>query len=367
LTTHPHRLRPGTARPPIVTGMQTSLTRLWAFVVVLHMGAPILTAQSAQPPRDLPQRSTRIVATDRFAFHSDPWINLHHFLYQWSREDRGLEIGRHPAPMPERSTVAELSAADRTAWLSAIGFYRETIASRGNFDSDMMRIKARLVFLDGDPSAAPADVVPGLANALRSAMPIYRKKWWPRHDEANRRWIGSVVPPLRRHEAAFVQLTTRVRESKWPDVPWRVDVTAYPNYRAGYTTSEGHIVMFSTDPRNQNLYSLEMVLHEVQHAEAVEGTMPTALANAFEAVVAKPPANLWHAIIFATAGEFVRSIAASEGHAGYTPYWIREGFENLDGWKELVRPVSEYWLPVVRGEVSRVEGLNALARALNGR
>ena len=44
------------------------------------------------------------------------------------------------------------------------------------------------------------------------------------------------LPLLRRYEGAFVQLTTTVRESEWPDVPWRVDVTAYPNYRAGYTT-----------------------------------------------------------------------------------------------------------------------------------
>ena len=93
--------------------------------------------------------------------------------------------------------------------------------------------------------------------------------------------VGSVASChlLRRHEAAFVQMTTTVRESKWPAVPWRVDVTAYPNYRAGYTTSEGHIVMFSTDPGNQNLYSLEMLLHEVQHAEAIEGTMPTSIAT----------------------------------------------------------------------------------------
>ena len=62
--------------------MQTSPTPLWAFVVVIHMGSQILTAQSPQPPRDPPPRSTRIAATDRFAFHSDPWINLHHFLYQ---------------------------------------------------------------------------------------------------------------------------------------------------------------------------------------------------------------------------------------------------------------------------------------------
>ncbi len=199
-----------------------------------------------------------------------------------ARGSRGFEIGRHPVPMPERSTVGELSAADQTAWLSAVGFYRNAVASRGNFDWDMMRIKARLVFLDGDPFAAPADIIPGIANALRAAMPSYRKKWWLRHDEANRRWIGNILQPLRRHEAAFVHLTRRVRESKWPDVPWRVEVTAYPNYRAGYTTREGHIIMFSTDPKNQDLYSLEMVLHEVQHAEPIQGSVPTAITHAFE-------------------------------------------------------------------------------------
>ena len=141
-------------------------------------------------------------------------------------------------------------------------------------------------------------------------------------------------------------------------------MTAYPNYRAGYTTREGHILMFSTDPGNQDLHSLEMLLHEVQHAEAIEGTTPEALDLAFGGT-GKALRNLMHAIIFATAGEFVRSIAASEGTAGYAPYWIREGFDNLDGWKDLVRPVSDHWLPIVRGDVSRTEGLNALARALS--
>lgn len=350
----------------IVRGMQTCLIRLCAFVIVIQMGPPLATAQPAEPLRNHSRRATRIAATAHFAFHSDPWINLHQFLYQWSREDRGLEIGRHPAPMPERSALGGLSAADRKAWLSAVAFYRDAIAPRGHFDPDMMRITARLVILDGDLSAAPSDIIPGIASALRTAMPIYVKKWWPGHDEANRRWIDHLLPLLRGHETAYVGLTTRLHESKWPDVPWRVDVTAYPNYRAGYTTREGHIIVFSTDPGSQNLYALETLLHEVQHADAIAGTTPTAVENAFEAAGAKAPGNLWHAIIFATAGEFVRSIAAGEGNAGYTPYWIKEGFQNLDGWKELVGPVSEYWLPVVRGEVSRVDGLNALARALSG-
>jgi len=350
-----------------VAGMPRSLTGLCAFAIALHVSSLFAAVQSSQPPpRSEAPRATRTAATDRFAFHSDPWINLHHFLYQWSREDRGLEIGRRPNPMPERSTIGGLSAADQKTWLGAVGFYRDGIASRGNFDPDMMRIKARIVFLDGDLSAVPPDVIPGISGALRAAMPIYVKQWWPRHDQANRRWIADVSALLRRHEAAFVRLTTEVHESRWPGEPWRVDVTTYPNYRAGFTTSEGHIVMFSTDPGNQGLHALEMVLHEVQHADVIENTTPAAIAAAFAAAGTKAPGNLSHALIFATAGEFVRSIVSSEGNAGYTPYWIREGFENFDGWKELVRPVSEHWLPVVRGAASRADGLNALSRARNG-
>jgi hypothetical protein len=343
--------------------MQTHVVGLCASVIILASVAQPIAVAASSPPAPAPSpRATAIVATDHFAFYSDPWINLHLFLYQWSREDRGLEIGRRPAPMPERSATGGLPAADRKAWLGAVGFYRNAIADRGHFDPDMMRINARLVVLGGDPAAAPPDVIPGLASALRTAMPIYVKWWWRRHDEANRRWIDHLVPLLRRHEAAYVRLTTRVHESKWPDDPWRVDVTAYPNYRAGYTTREGHIIVFSTDPGNQNLYSLETLLHEVQHAEAIAGTTPVAIDKDFEAAGAKAPGNLWHALIFATAGEFVRSIAASEGTADYTPYWLKEGFENLEGWKQLVVPVYEHWLPVVRGEASRIDGLKRLAR-----
>ena len=94
----------------IVRGMQTHLAHLCATSFLVAAGSGIVTAQ---PMPRVPE-ATRVSASDRFAFHSDPWINLHHFLYQWSREDRGLEIGRHPLPMPERSTVNGLSAADRS-------------------------------------------------------------------------------------------------------------------------------------------------------------------------------------------------------------------------------------------------------------
>jgi cyanophycinase len=320
------------------------------------------TKIESPPARDA--RLTRVAATRRFELHSDSWINLHHFLYQWAREDRGLGTGRRHVSVPERAALASLPARERDVWSRAVSFYRDSVAARSHFDPEMRGLKLQLVQLGGDVSAQPPDRITGIAAALQQAMPVYRQQWWARHDSANRAWITSVEARLRRHEARFVELTERLYGARWPEKPWRVDVSAYANPRAGYTTAEGHVVIYATDRGNQDLYALETVLHEVQHADAVGGSIEGALARTFAAVGSKPPDNLWHALIFATAGEFVTSVASEERKPPHTPYWIKEGFESLDGWSALVPVVREHWLPAVRGETSSAEALAGLARAL---
>jgi hypothetical protein len=55
----------------------------------------------ARPPQARPSPAgaqapagARTVATSRFELYSDPWVYVHHFLYQWSRADQGLSTGR---------------------------------------------------------------------------------------------------------------------------------------------------------------------------------------------------------------------------------------------------------------------------------
>lgn len=335
-----------------------------ACAVALVLEPSAAAQSSAQTPSRCGQGTTTVAATSRFEFCSDPWINLHHFLYQWAREEAGLNRGRSRVPVPERAELAALSDEDRSAWLQSVSVYRERLASKGHFDPEMLAIKEELLGLGGDPGARPSGRIAEAGEALRNAMPVYLRRWWPRHDKANRAWTESVTTRLRTHEQRFVEMTIRVYGAVWPEERWRVDVSAYANWAAGYTTSDGHVVIYSTDPRNQGLYALETVLHEIQHARVILGRTLTDLSRAFEAAGADPPGNLWHALIFATAGEFVRSAAASEGSPAYIPYWIKEGFGDRLGWGELMPAVNRHWLPVVRGETSREEAFAALARAL---
>jgi hypothetical protein len=313
------------------------------------------------------QPAAPVAVTERLELHSDPWINLHHFLYQWTRADRGLGEGRQAVAVPERSSLGGLSGPDRRAWEQALAFYRDSVAGRSHFDSTMLRQKRLLVQLGGNPRSDPQDVIPGIGAALDAAMPVYLARWWPAHDSANRAWIAGVTRLLRRHEAGFVALTERAYGAAWPSSPIRVDVAAYANPRAGYTSAaDRHIVMFSTDPGAQGLYALEMLLHEVQHTPEVGDAGRDALARAFEAAGLEQPRNLWHGVIFATAGDYTRTVAEREGLPTHEPYWMREAFGELQGWSAVVTAVEDDWLPVLRGAASRDAACSALARRFSG-
>lgn len=363
LLDHPEKL---VYREPMMCrgfGIERS-SRSWAIsrMLLATLFFMFCTTSIAQgTPSNSEKDGTHVDAMSLFEFHSDPWINLHHFLYQWARYEEGIGSGRKFVSVPECSSLAALPKSAQRGWLEAISFYRESTASRSHYDTQMLEEKRALLNLHGDLDARPPDAIPGMASALRTAMPIYQVYWWPAHDRANRAWIASVVPIVRRHEAEFVQTTQRIYGAEWSKIPRRVDVSAYANARAGYT-AEGHTVIYSTDTGNQHLYGVETLFHEVQHTSDVGAHGRRELARAFVAAGVKEPKNLWHALIFATASTFVQSIAVQEGLPPHVPYWSREHFENLRGWHDVVPAVRELWVPVVLGDSSPEEGFAALVR-----
>jgi hypothetical protein len=256
-----------------------------------------------------------------------------------------------------------LSAAERAAWLRAIAFYRDSVAGLSHFDPKLLEQVRKLGVLEDSAGTQLPDVIPGIADALALALPIYERRWWPAHDQANRAWIDSVAPLLRRHEARYVTLVSRIYDAQWPVTPFRVDVSAYANPAAGYTEPvSGRIVIFSTDPGNQGLYGLETLLHEVQHASVIGSRSREEFRQAFRRADVPEPPNLWHGIIFATAGAFAQSVAEQERRPAHTPYWVKEGLVQLRGWSEVQPATDAHWLPVIRGETSRSDAFAGFVR-----
>lgn len=320
----------------------------------LLAAAVVLTAAG---PAGVAAQSTEVARTRHLRIHSDPWLNLHHFLYQWARAEEDIGSGRQDVPVPERGDEDHLGDRQREAWRAAVDFYREHLAGLDHFDGVMLRATNAL-WRKGPERALP-DEPAGLARRLETAMEVYRERWWPGHDRANRSWWDAIEPWVADHEPFVVATMERAYGGRWEE-PLRVDVSAYANWQGGYTSLRpDHTVVSSTDPSNQGLAGLEILVHEAGHQLALYGPNRGDVADTFAAAGIEPPRNLWHAVIFETAGWIVREVAGKEGLPDYEP--MAEALREFRGWRELWPALDAHWVPFLEGDSSREEALSALA------
>ena len=326
-----------------------------------------------------------------FELHSGFWLNLHHFLYEMAREHEqltGVRAGAKP-PKPlnagsaEDSTgyAAQYRESESAGWQAALTYYEKKMAHHDLlFDESMVLTNNRLADLEtcadlsGKTSPTCLSGLPqDLVNALEGAAPIYRERWWPKHDQANRAWIANVAPLVRRTGLPLANELATVYRARWPSDPIRVDVSEYAGPFGAYTSLDPtHITVSSTDPRNQGLAGFEILFHEASHALAT--TVQDAIVTACHDRDMPIPRDLWHALLFYTTGEIIRRAAAqgklnfpgsAPGNvpAPYTPYAYRNGVYTR-GWENYQRALETYWQPYLDGKADFSHSINAVVAAL---
>ena len=277
-----------------------------------------------------------------FSFHSNPWLNLHHFARASARG------GPVPTGLPDDES---------RQWAAGIEFYKAYATRDLLFDDGMVEIKSALRGAEGKASLDGIAIDAGLKGTLERLMPIYQKYMWPEHARHNRAWIGAVQPLLDRHGAALSQALTRTYDSTWPSDPVPVDlsVTAGPN--GAYTTGPPtHVTMSSFEPSLQGLAALEMLFHEGSHSDVSNLFVRVRQASS-EQHVSVPP-QLWHAVLFYTAGELTTRELNAHGMP-YTPYAGQGLYANLCG-AGCREKIAEHWTPRLDGKRSLAECLSAL-------
>ena len=284
----------------------------------------------------VPERPTA-QADALFAFHSNPWLNLHHFVRASARGG--------PAP-------TGLSEDDSRQWAAGVEFYKPYSQRDLLFDEELRNIKSALRGAEGKTSLEGIKIDAGLKATLERLMPIYQKHWWLEHDRANRAWIAAVKPLVDRHGTALSQAVARTYDVAWPTSPIPVDlcVTAGPN--GAYTTGPTHVTISSSDPSYQGLAALEMLFHESSHG--VDQLFQQVKQAASEQKVTVPP-QLWHGVLFYTAGELTTRELKAHGIA-YTQYAGEGLYTNLCG-AGCREKIAEHWTP-------RLDGRRAIADCL---
>lgn len=301
-----------------------------------------------------------------FNFANDPWINLHHFLYQWAQAEAG---GRSALSMPERTGPSPLSTAEEPVWREAVGYYqKEVISSDLTFDQKLVEWKTRISEVSSRPQAL-ASLPQPLAGHLEKAMPVYQRHWWPGHQAVNRAWIEAVRPKLEKFGPTLLRRLAEVYGGTLPGGSVRVDVSAYSHRVGAYTTVEpNHIVIASSDPDLKDYHSLEILVHEVSHVNELEGPLSAMLARGFAKSNATPPDNLWHTMIFYTVGEITNEALQSAGLPTIVPYPERTGmYRRLPAWDRYRQALDRSWKDYLAGRLDRDAAIDRLVQDLQAK
>jgi len=301
------------------------------------------------------QSDARSEGTYPFEFHSGFWINLHHFLYE-----QALLRKRAGGPAQAASWAAKpdgkFSAEQQRLWDAALDYYAGSLTKRDFvFDEGMIEANDRLAESEGASDLSKSGLDGELAKTLESVAPTYRALWWPKHDRANRFWIAVVTPMVRQFGATLIKDLAAAYKAKWPAEVIRVDVTEYANWAGAYTTfgsgEKVHTTICSTDAGNQSFAALELLFHEASHwmVGPRNGAVARAIAREARARNKQEPRDLWHAIIFYTAGEITRQNLSEYGVNDYTPIAYRGLYARA--WPNLQRPLELYWQRYLEGKV----------------
>ena len=229
-----------------------------------------------------------------FRFHSRFWPNLHHFAYE-----QALLTADPPRTRGSRGEVApvdELSGDEAAAWAGAVVFYRDSLIERDLlFDDELIALDGILGELpaDADEDALLAAGVPeSLATVLANAALVYRQRWWPVHDEANRRWVERHQQLVVHYGGELAAELADAYRAEWPREVIDVDVLTYANWAGAYTsTNPPHIRISSSLEANTDWWALEMVFHEASHTMVGgrRGAVAAAIRESAEQVGAPRP------------------------------------------------------------------------------
>lgn len=320
--------------------MWPTLARFAGFIVLAVSAAvPV----SARTDLRLPLHDTHACApVGRWCFQSNVWVNLHQRLMH-----EALYGGTPPKA---------LAGKDLARWREGVARYRDWLGDRDPiFDRELVEVNAALSRTTGETlhESIPRDA----ATVLASLMPLYRKAQWKADARGNRFYIALAKPLL---EQAGAEIVAAHEQAYGVAFPTRilVDVTAVAGRFGAYTTGQGdeaHVVQSHATPGMNGLGALESLVHEPSHAIVGPdfGAIGGDIAKASAATGVKPRHNLWHAVLFYTAGELTRRAYARRGIA-YVPV-IAGMYEGP--FAGMRQPLETHWRAYLEGRMARGEAM----------
>lgn len=336
-------------------------TGILVFMIVLCSGKG--ASRSWLPGVELRPRADILASSSKlFEFHDAFWSNLHHFLYVEARARMNTPDSQRGAVTGARTELQQetsLPADKRRAWDAALDYYEHHLATQDLvFDDNLIDVTTAIDAQESVLSLDGAKLDADLVRVLSEAAPVYREYWWPRHDQANRKWLAAIQPLLEKYEATLSIQVARAFNTTWPADRLNVYLCGYANWAGAYTTTgPSRITVSTSDSGNAGVDGLEILFHESLH------TMDDKLNTALDAEAKRQhktvPRLLPHAIIFFTAG-WVTQHAIPD----HTPYAESIGIWKRGDWGTYKKILDTAWQPYLNGKANFDDAIRDIAGML---
>ncbi|OJJ18027.1 hypothetical protein BKI52_29695 [marine bacterium AO1-C] len=249
--------------------------------------------------------SDRIAKSKKYTFHSNFWINMHHFLYQQAKNKRVAQ----KYAQPEREILKKLPFVMKKNYDDAIAYYQQNIIKKYFFNDELLTIRNALIMNKSQSKLKGKQFNRSLKQVLNNFAPVYRKHFWKMHHRANQKIIKRYLSTIQKFENEVFELLGKWAQNPWKKGKVRVDITKFANWAGAYTTTNPTIVTLSSvDERHKGGLFTEILFHEPCHS--IISSRRYAVANAINEVVKvsgkKAPRIFWHLVLFYFSGKAIQ-------------------------------------------------------------
>ncbi len=246
-----------------------------------------------------------------FEFHSDFWINLHHFLFQQAKGDQVAHLkedGNLILDIGEESVFQLLSADERKILNTSVQYYQDHLTDK-TLLFGLADLRLWLQNQDIQRPITDTTFTKEYSQILNDFSSIYKSRFWEIHDGHNNKILDEHFLNVNEMEVRIIEKLIRLVGYAWPDSKIRVDLSAYASWAGAYSQNKPNfnIIISTLDPFSNQSAFIETVFHEGAHILFNrESKFRTEIFNMSNEMDIKFPRGLWHASQFYLCGRLVQ-------------------------------------------------------------
>ncbi len=310
-------------------------------------------SQSSQPI------NSKIGETKYIEFHSNYFINLHHFLLKKSiRYSFYKNTNQKNFDTLFADIKKPVDEKIKSNIMSVITYYSDSMAKKDMlFDEQLTNLKYSLEQANS-VNDLKQKVSKLTIDAIEKADGFYKKYYWEEQNNNNRQFISKQIETIKAIESDIMEQSRKFYHYAFSTKKFRVDLTDYATFFAAYTTTEPYVnaVISSTDKRHQGTQGVEVIFHEISHAMIdsvfmAQQKLCTTKNKSFDH-------NVWHSILFYSTGTFVKNALEKVGQK-HELYLYKNNLGSFNSKiKKTIDLISEHWQHYLDGKITMENALD---------